>query len=199
MKQLNNLNQATQRKKMKIARAFMSLLERSPIERISVKEIMEKAEFSSRTFYNLFTDKYDIPIFWWRESISPFYDGPYKEYQHQLISLLHDHRSAFKNIFKYIGPNNLHDEMARDMTEKLCLHVSNKIYQHETKETVDFYIRYFQDVTANSLSITVEHEGYKDLHNADMDDLTHKVMLAIFEPYFQDEPLPDKEHIEFTP
>lgn len=95
----------------KICNALIALLEKTPIEKITVTEICRAAGVSKRSFYNYFCDKYDVIIKVQAipelvndaedvslETLENFFRDRYK--------WLLEHRGFLRNISFYLGQNS---------------------------------------------------------------------------------------------
>ncbi len=184
---------------MIIASSLLKLLEKTPLERISVTQIMEEAEMSTRTFYNYFSDKYDVLVYFWQESMKPYCDRALSVFLEKMVQIIEQNQNAFRNALRYGGQNNLRDEMARDIAEKWCTHISKDIYKYENADTVNFYLNQAYSGIVNILSVTLESNDYSLAFQIDMEKYIQDILFPVFHKYFHSDPLPLGEHIDFIP
>ena len=95
----------------KIRSGFIALLEKKPIEQVTVTEICEKAGVSKRSFYNYYCDKFDIILR--VQAIPEMQDDDAEVSLHTLENYfrrryrwLLEHRGFLRNISRYLGQNS---------------------------------------------------------------------------------------------
>ena len=95
----------------KIRSCFIRLLEKKPIDQISVVEICEEAGVSKRSFYNYYCDKYDVIIK--AQTIPEMKDdaaevslGTLENYFRRHYGWLVEHRGFLRNVSLYLGQNS---------------------------------------------------------------------------------------------
>lgn len=69
--------------KQRLADALMEIAQKKSISKITIREIAEKCDVSSQTFYNHFVDKYDL-VLWIHKTYS---DGLIKDYEEGSLTL----------------------------------------------------------------------------------------------------------------
>ena len=104
----------TRKTKKAICRAFAELLMEKELHKITVKEIIEKADISRVTFYNHYLDVYDLHDKF-EESIMletaslvlELESLPYSEVFSKIIGFVDENRAAFRMIFSPNGTNKM--------------------------------------------------------------------------------------------
>ena len=95
----------------KILDGFIRLLEKKPIEQISVTEICAESGVSKRSFYNYYCDKYDVILK--VQAIPEMTDedtevslSTVENYFRRRYRWLLEHRGFLKNVSRYFGQNS---------------------------------------------------------------------------------------------
>ena len=98
--------------------ALLALVEDEgiPLERVTVKRILEKSGVSRQTFYNHFLDKNDLICQVYEQRMVPAFNnaGPTFSYRDELVSALcqmHEHGEFMRQACRMTGQNNLCDHM----------------------------------------------------------------------------------------
>ena len=110
----NTNDRRTRKTKKAICEAFAELLVEKKLHKITVKEIIEKADISRVTFYNHYLDVYDLHDKF-EESIMlemaslvlELEDVPYSEVFSKIIGYVDENRAAFRMIFSPNGTNKM--------------------------------------------------------------------------------------------
>lgn len=102
--------------KEKFAKALLHILETTPLEDVSIKEILEQSKLSKNTFYYYFDDKYEL-VDW-------IFELKMKENEEILTKALYlpnnfinvcnslyDNRSFYLSCFSYFGHTKLYDSL----------------------------------------------------------------------------------------
>ena len=100
------------------ADACVELLRQSTIENITVRQVLEQAGLSARSFYNYFRDKYDLISFvYFRFNEQCWFDEgrfcPFEETSTRFVSVIQAHSSEFRNMYAYSGQNDLRSFMLK--------------------------------------------------------------------------------------
>ena len=95
----------------KILNGFIALLEKKPIEQITVTEICALSGVSKRSFYNYFCDKYDVilkvqAIPEMQEEDTEVTLRTLENYFRRRYRWLLEHRGFLRNISSYFGQNS---------------------------------------------------------------------------------------------
>ena len=95
----------------RIRDGFISLLEKKPIEQITVTEICAQTGVSKRSFYNYFCDKYDVILK--VQAIPEMQDedievslNTLENYFRRRYRWLLEHRGFLRNVSRYFGQNS---------------------------------------------------------------------------------------------
>ena len=100
----------SEQNKLAIAEAMKALMRTMPIEKITTKEILEKAGVSRRSFYRYFKDKYDLVEWIYDYEFCRFVDvRPEKsiwEYYPDILRSLRADPEFYSSAFVYAGQNS---------------------------------------------------------------------------------------------
>ena len=127
-----------QRKKMKyrLADAMKVCMKKMPVEKITVKEIVEACGTTRQTFYRNFQDKYDL-INWYFDKIL------LESFQH--MGEGDTVKEGLLNKFRYIEEEQLFFHAAFKTDEQNCLK------QHDFELILDFYTRQIEEKTGRPM------------------------------------------------
>ncbi len=139
----------TRKTKKAICDAFAELLAEKELHRITVKEIIEKADISRVTFYNHYLDIYDLSDKF-EENIMldaallvlDLEDVPYEDFFSHLTGYVTDNRTAFKMMFSPNGTNKLRFKFCALLEGLLRqLYLEDRSLT-ESNANIDYMIRY---------------------------------------------------------
>lgn len=131
---------------------LVKIMKKKPFENIKVSEICEVALVNRSTFYDHFTDKYELLESMIRdlqldfqEDLDKYKDDNDRTYFFHLISLLYDHifenidiyTSVLKNNFNSVAKDMLKNKAIADVTNRLAKNKSNR------KVTAEFVARFY--------------------------------------------------------
>lgn len=108
------MEKAGDRTKYRLAEAMKNCMKRAPLEKITVKEIVDECGTTRQTFYRHFQDKYDL-VNWYFDKIlleSFEHMGEGKSVYEGLVNKFHfidDEKLFFRAAFKNDDQNNLKD------------------------------------------------------------------------------------------
>lgn len=127
-----------QREKMKyrLADAMKVCMKKMPVEKITVKEIVEACGTTRQTFYRNFQDKYDL-INWYFDKIL------LESFQH--MGEGDTVKEGLLNKFRYIEEEQLFFRAAFKTDEQNCLK------QHDFELILDFYTRQIEEKTGRPM------------------------------------------------
>lgn len=127
-----------QREKMKyrLADAMKICMKKMPVEKITVKEIVEACGTTRQTFYRNFQDKYDL-INWYFDKIL------LESFQH--MGEGDTVKEGLLNKFRYIEEEQLFFRAAFKTDEQNCLK------QHDFELILDFYTRQIEEKTGQPI------------------------------------------------
>jgi len=112
--------------KKHLADSIRELMARKPIEKITIKEILETADVSKATFYRHFQDKYDLMNYYFRKSMEDLcsFDvvemGRGEERAVMALTFLSNNKSYFLNAYKSEGFNNFTDYQYQYYYDSYC-------------------------------------------------------------------------------
>lgn len=101
----------------------LELLSKDDIELITVRDITSNCNISQRTFYNYFSDKYELANSVYIYLIEQYYAAAEKPHTlHDLLMLnaqcMYDNKQFFRNLIKYFGQNNFRQFIHKPLMEK---------------------------------------------------------------------------------
>ena len=145
--------------KQVLARSLLTLLQEQPIQNISVRQITEQCDISSRTFYNYFSDKYDLMHYlYYSLNEECCFDGKqlvsYKESYITCGKMINQHWISFQRIFEYAGQNNIRPFVLK----KTISNINRQFLWNGHKElTIDPEMRKFTYLIAHSTVSLLEY------------------------------------------
>jgi len=122
--------------KQKIARALRQLMCERPLSKITVQDLMERAEMKRQSFYYHFQDIYDV-LGWICEqqlgaSLQEDPEMDFEEWCLRLVHLLEEDRAFYRRVFLAGSP-----ELVRDFCEKLVRpRMARLMYQADDLRTL---------------------------------------------------------------
>ncbi len=129
---------------------LVKIMRKKPFESIKVLEICEVALVNRSTFYDHFTDKYELLEsmirdlqFEFEEELSKYSGFENREYCFKLISLLYDHIFEKHEIYSSVLKNNF-NSIAKDMLKnKAIVDVTNRLTKINAKFNAEFVARFY--------------------------------------------------------
>ena len=110
----NTNDRRTRKTKKAICEAFAELLVEKELHKITVKEIIEKADISRVTFYNHYLDVYDLHdkfeeslMLEMASLVLELESLPYSEVFSKIIGYVNENRAAFRMVFSPNGTNKM--------------------------------------------------------------------------------------------
>ena len=104
--------------KQKIARALRQLMSERPLSKITVQDLMERAEMKRQSFYYHFQDIYDVLGWICEQQLgAPLREDPEMDFEAwclRLIGLMEEDRAFYRRVFLAGNP-----ELVRDFCENL--------------------------------------------------------------------------------
>ena len=131
----------------KLANAMKECMRTAPVEKITVKEIVETCGLTRQTFYRNFQDKYDLINWYFDELLNKAFEHmgygntAYDGLVHK-FSYIRDERFFFKAAFRNDSQNNLRDhdtEMIMDFYRKLIAGKMGVFPQAQYGELLEMY------------------------------------------------------------
>lgn len=104
----------TNQTKQLLAKALQELLETTPLEKISVNDIVEQAQVGRNTFYYHFVDKYDLVNWYFQTGVTQFLltRAQFNTWKHLLICLeeyFRENKTFYTKALEYNGQNSLQE------------------------------------------------------------------------------------------
>lgn len=142
-----------------LSAAMYELLKKQPITDISIHQIVSECGLSRRTFYNHFTDKYDVMAFvyyvnserlWYRNGKPcSFSDAYTRHVNYEQMS-----PDVFSNMYQYVGQNDI-----REFSIKKIGHDLRRMYYYCHKEDLlaDRKLKEHITMVTYGLSAMYEH------------------------------------------
>lgn len=146
-----------ERMKYRLAEAMKVCMKRLPVEKITVKEIVDECGTTRQTFYRNFLDKYDL-INWYFDKIllesfehmgegKTIYEGLVKKFNY-----IEEEKLFFKAAFKTDEQNNL-----RDHDFELILDFYTRRIEEKTKKPISEHLRFLLEMYCQgSIYMTVQ-------------------------------------------
>ena len=170
---------------MVIRESLISLLEKKPLSRITIKELCENAEINRATFYTHYADQYDLMTQIENELI----DG-IRRYLDKCTYQLpgNDLRKALGKILEYVKENAkicsilLNDTSSRDFENKIMALVQEQfVADHKNHKDFDKEdLEYFYAFTAIG-SVGIIHQWLNGGIQKSVEELTELIMnLSIY-------------------
>ena len=143
--------------KYKLATAMKECMKKMPVEKITVKEIVEECGTTRQTFYRHFLDKYDL-INWYFDKIllksfehmgegRTIYEGLVKKFHY-----IEEEKLFFKAAFKNDEQNNL-----KDHDFKLILEFYTRQIEEKTGLPIDSELKFLLEMYCQgSIYMTVQ-------------------------------------------
>ena len=141
MSENKSLDRRTMKTKKAIFQAFSELLKEKELRKITVQEIVDKADISRVTFYKYYLDVYDLYDKVENELLLnmglitlQLADKPSKEFFKEIINYIYNNRVTFDMVFSPNSTNKLRDKMSRLIegtlqkiySEKLGISINNQ-------------------------------------------------------------------------
>ncbi len=188
-------------RRVELSEALLKLLEKKRIEDITVGEIAEKARFSRRTFYNYFTDKYDVLSWHFHQAVDVHGNGKLTDYEIAVLEYLKSHRKSLRNLVNDVSQNGFRNMLAEDYQTRYRRH----IYKTVMDEYDEAVIRYAFYLTCSRRIDSLMHH----LENASADSLDYSINITktrpdwvlrdlipiVFQEHSSNDSLEEDEHI----
>ena len=133
-----------------IAKAYLSLADTVPINKISIGDITEIAGVSRRAFYNHFADKYDLSIWIFRQSIQEKCDktlgsnGTYWDFQRTCIDGYLERANYTRNQVRNThGPDSWREAASSVLVDILSENIATRFGEAAVSSRVRFHLLFF--------------------------------------------------------
>ena len=129
----------TLKTKKAIFQAFSELLKEKELRKITVQEIVDKADISRVTFYKYYLDVYDLYDKIESELLTniglitlQLSDKPYDNFFKEIINYIYNNRATFDMVFSPNSTNKLRDKLSR-----IIEGILKKIYSEKLNIPID--------------------------------------------------------------
>lgn len=130
-----------------IADAFMEICEIRPVEKITVKDILERSSLSRKAFYNHFRDKNDLIQYCYQTRIVPQWEADVFEEEFELWNIewfenMKRYRRFMKGACSSDEPNSLKNYIltkGREDDPKMYRNVSDEPISKETEACIHYH------------------------------------------------------------
>ncbi len=130
--------------KIKFADALETLIHNKSISKITISDIVNTCGLSRRTFYNNFTDIYDL-IFWTheirtKEAIDGFWiEEDFRQAFRTSMTIMKSHQTFYRQIAKKEGMNSFQNSFMKQNFELSRIRVKN-VSGKDVDEETDFLL-----------------------------------------------------------
>ena len=130
--------------KSALAYSMKKLMEKCPMKKIRISDIVEGCNMNRQSFYYHFKDKYDL-VNWifYTEFITTINDlQPTWEFLEKICDYFYDNKAFYKNAFEVKGQNSFSEYFNEVLHSVLANHLT-EIFRN--KKNVDFYAAFYSD------------------------------------------------------
>ena len=132
--------------KDQFATAIVTLLEATPVENISVEDVLRESGLSRTTFYRHFRDKFDLMFYVLQKKLDHIYTsdcdlGQSGKRLVDLLTFIQENHRYFKSIMSYEGQNSFRAQLFAKI-EWLHLNRYRRIWGTEAPEEAAFHLRF---------------------------------------------------------
>ena len=139
MSEAKSPDRRTQKKKKAIFQAFSELLKEKELRKITVQEVVDKADISRVTFYKYYLDVYDLYDKIENELLTniglitlQLADKPSDEFFKELVTYIYNNRVTFDMVFSPNSTNKLRDKLSH-----IIEGIFKKIYSEKLGISID--------------------------------------------------------------
>lgn len=146
-----------------LAESLMDLTSRFSYKSITVKQIAENCNTTTRTFYNHFLDKNDLVGWIYNKTVieSTCAIKDYVDWRSSMLNLLHriyENRDYFCNVSTYQGQNSLLQTMHEVMMEKYLQYACTLENTEALNDNVKFVINFFSWGSCTQINLWVKND-----------------------------------------
>jgi len=143
---------ASGRTKKALSESLKKMMKQKPLNKISIREIVEDSGLNRQTFYYHFKDKYDL-VNWiyYTDFVTSFEENELNSQWSILESIcefFYNNRGFYCNALEVKGQNSFYDYFGEVLSPIIAIEFEN-IFQDEDKE---FYITFFTDAIRTSIT-----------------------------------------------
>lgn len=183
--------------KLVLAESMKQLMQKMPLEKISVSDIVERADIGRNTFYYHFQDKYDLVIWIFQsESAALFADGiaqgNWYDAVERLEQYLQQNREFYCNALAYDGQNSLREylfELFKEMTVQQILEQETAGGAELQTRDLEFAAEFFASAM-QGLLVRWAKEGMKSPPQSYRDSVNRVLRNKWARAYFLGETVP---------
>ncbi len=188
-------------RRVELSEALLKLLEKKRIEEITVREIAEKARFSRRTFYNYFTDKYDVLSWHFHQAVDVHGNGKLTEFEVAVFEYLKSHRKSLRSLVNDVSQNGFKNMLIEEYQNKYRRHISKTVmdeydesvirsaFQLTCSRRIDSLMHHLENPSSDSLEYSIN--ALKTRPEWVLQDL----IPIVFQEHSSNDPLKEDEHI----
>ena len=150
--------------KLLLAQSLQQLMVTSPLEKISVNDIVDNAQVGRNTFYYHFEDKYDLVNWYFQTGVTRFLmdRSAYTDFETLLTALeeyFRENRTFYMNALQYYGQNSLHDYIF-DFLTSLYIQRARDVLQENDPATLNLLGHFLAGASLGVLMPWI-HDGMK--------------------------------------
>ena len=166
-----------------LAESFKKMVVKTPIEKITIKEITDLAGVIRPTFYNHFQDKYDLVEWIFSEDIISEVDrllqhGMQQEAIKFLFTGIHKNRKFYAKMLQVNGQNSLEEVMLRRLEELFRREITEKGIKDIPRNRV-LNVTYVSRYYALGLATSIEAWLADGDNDVSVDELTEAYEFLI--------------------
>ena len=174
------------------ANALRRVVRTKTFEQITVREIVQEAGYSSRTFYNHFRSKYDL-VFWnyaaadyaYLEGMSADFAGStFPDRVLRGLERLEADRALFQGAFRdWIGPESLHMTLVRHGVVVISNYIRRQYGAAAVSDEVTRLVRFYVEGIVSELALWIvdakpmSPEAFRDFLVEAMPEPLNKLLL----------------------
>lgn len=130
-----------------LEKSAIELLSEKYVDDVTVKDICENCNISTRTFYKYFRDKYDIINTCFNNELSNFFlDKTRRISFHSLLcytaDIVNEQQAFFIHVFNYTGQNNIRISLVEPLKTQY-LRIIREVYHDEVSKSIEDAVTFF--------------------------------------------------------
>lgn len=138
-----------------LANSFCELLEEKSIDDISVQNIVDYCGASRTTFYNHFSDKYELMLWIYEQDMKNLVPEKevctWNETATHMLEYFQEKRSFYLNISQYVGQNSIQEGIANRMAANTEESLKKKLYVRKLPSEMKYAIEVYSRNVTNSI------------------------------------------------
>ncbi len=121
-------------KRERLAQVLMDMLNTTSLEDLRIQELCERAGVSKSTFYRLFTDKYDLAFWIYKNQADQVVNdlpdlSRWDEWTYRIFDVILKNKTFYRNYAAYRGQNSLYECILR--------YYQHNIFTYRTKRNME--------------------------------------------------------------